>query len=199
MNISIISLETKIEHYLEKATLDENIEILEGMLDGLSLYNIAASMGRIDFSYIKRSFKIYLRREFSDEEIDELFFTYYRLIYFNVFIQINNKQGKHKNYSNFEDYLKSLPFELFINHFPEPTTILLPFFADKEFLGYIFNPDNMSKPIKEIEEKAGRTIEVRKNFAKWISDSNYKIKKSKTERFYFVDRKTKDRIHFKIS
>ena len=196
MNISIISLETKIKAYLKRVSLDENIEILEGMLDGLSLYNIASSMGRIDFAHIKRSFKKYLRKELTDDDIEELFSTYYRLIYFNVFSHMNSKHGRKTNYLHFEDYLKSLPFELFLNHFPEPSVIFLPYFADKEFLGCIFNPENMRKPIKEVEQKAGKTIEITKNFRKWIHESDFLVESSENESFYLVDRKSKDKVYF---
>ena len=189
MEIKIIFLEDKLKYFRKQSKDEQNQEIINCMLLGYSPYNMCLEIG-INVYGGQRPISKSLSKEFSEEEVDEIFETYYRLLYFPL-LQFEEGLMTKRFIDKCNDFLKSLTYQNFINYLKDPAIIIAEHLIDTDILARFFSREVQQKQIKKVEAELGIEFNVRDKITSWLRKANVMYYKGQ-----YIDMKTQEPLTF---
>ncbi|MDO4667495.1 MAG: hypothetical protein Q4A90_06635 [Streptococcus sp.] len=189
MEIKILSLEDKLKVFRKQSKEEQNREIFDCMLLGYSPYNMCLEIG-LNVYGGQRPISKSLAKEFNPKQVDEIFETYYRLLYFPL-LRFEEGLMTKRFINRCDDFLKNLTYQNFINYLKDPAIIISEHLIDTDILARFFSKEMQQKQIKYVEAELGIEFNIRDKITSWLRKANVMYYKGK-----YIDIKTQEPLTF---
>lgn len=160
----------EIETRPETDEIESVITILELMREGVPPLYISDEVGVALFNGAKQLKNLLVKGISDRDEIEQLFVTYNRILYWDI-LQFERNLSPKEFDDKAQEFLKNCTYKRFMMYQKDPLFTLGAFITDREMMYYLHSKETESKTIVEIEKEQGVVFDIDKKVKYWLKSA----------------------------